>query len=201
MIGAEDIRIAIAGEAVVLRPSLRHALRLESRPGSFSQLVKDITDGSLSAALDVIGPFTTMGYLPNRVLDELDRLQDPLVRFVVACSGITAEADDADGGEPAAQGKPVSFSTYLTGLYRIGTGWLGWTPQTTLDATPAEIREAHKGRVELLTAIFGSSEEAPKPDTQGMSLDDKFRTVFAGFGTVKAGTTPETGESLDAQAR
>ncbi len=40
-------------------------------------------------------------------------------------------------------------------------GWLGWTEEQALAADVNAIVVAHRGRVAMLKAVFGSSEEAP----------------------------------------
>lgn len=175
---ADDTTITIAGEAVVLRPTLRAAIRLERRYGGFSKLASAIMDGSLSAASDVIGENYDHPMLANRIFDAgLDTLREPLLAYVMACAGIDPD-DKPDSAQ--AGGKTVPFSEYLTGLYRIATGWLGWTPDTALDATPAEIQEAHKGRVDMLRAIFG--DPATVVPESPLSLDDKFKMAFRARG-------------------
>ena len=178
---ADPIIVTIADTEIELRPSLRRAMQLERRAGSFRQLLADISEGSLTAALTIIEPHADgMLFLENRVLDELTHLQPALTAYVLQCTGI-------DPDEPASTGKSTGkaqpFADYLTGLYRIGTGWLGWTPEITLDATPAEIIEANRGRMEMLKAIFGSGSE--KTNTDDRPLNEKFRAVFAGIGTRK----------------
>ncbi|WP_353641970.1 hypothetical protein [Mesorhizobium sp. WSM2239] len=182
---ADEITITIAGEAVVLVPALRHAIRLERRPGSFSGLAREIIDGSLSAACDIIGDHTDMPFLESRVLDELDRLKEPLLQYVMALAGIDPEdRPHADATRQGRKPRDIPFKEYQANLYRIGTGWLGWTPETALDATPAEILEAYRGRLDMLKAIFGSSEE-PDDKPSPLSLDDKFKIAFGSFGTTK----------------
>lgn len=180
---AEEIIVNIAGEAIELHPSLRCAIRLERRPGSFRQLVQDIEEGSLTAALDIIGPHADLLFLQNRVFDVLNTLRVPLLAYVMACAGI--DPDDAPSDGKVSKAKSVPFADHLTGLYRIGTGWLGWTPEVTLDATPAEIMEAYKGRTEMLKAIFGGGEKnSPKDDRP---LEEKFRSIFAGHQIIREG--------------
>jgi hypothetical protein len=53
----------------------------------------------------------------------------------------------------------MSFTEYHAKLFRLATGWLGWTPEAAYDATPTEITEAYKGRLELLSAVFGSGDQ------------------------------------------
>ncbi|WP_440408696.1 hypothetical protein [Neorhizobium petrolearium] len=177
---ADEITVTIAKEAVTLRPSLRYAIQLERRPGSFRQLTRDIMDGSLTAAVDIIRPHCDLDYLENRILDALPELQAPLLQYVMACAGL--DRDDApkaaNTGKPA---KAVPFHDYLQELYKIATGWLGWDPDTALDATPAEIQLAYEGRLDLLKSIFGGSE---KPESN-LSLGDKLKVAFGTFGTKK----------------
>ncbi len=46
----------------------------------------------------------------------------------------------------------------------MGTGWLGWTEQQTLDTSIPAIELAYDGRIEMLKMCFGSGEDAkPKP--------------------------------------
>ncbi|WP_276118389.1 hypothetical protein [Pararhizobium qamdonense] len=179
---AETILVEIAGEEIELRPSLRHAMRLERREGSFRQLFREINEGSLTAAVDIIEPHFFGQYLKNRVLDALPTLTPALTAYLLACAGIDPEAP-ANDTAGAKSGKTQTFSEYLQQLYRYGTGWLDWTPETTLDATPAEILEAYKGKLEMLKAIYGTSEKAKPVDDR--PLDDKFRSLFAGIGTQK----------------
>ncbi|CAN7437028.1 hypothetical protein [Neorhizobium sp. LjRoot104] len=178
---ADEITVIIAKEAVTLRPSLRCAIRLERRPGSFQQLTRDIMDGSLTAAVEVIQDHTDLDFLPNRILDDLDRLKPALLRYVMACAGV----DPHDAPKALPVGKPaksVPFRDHLIGLYRIAAGWLGWPPEVALDATPAEIVLAYEGRLDMLKAIYGGGRDQP---TDERPLEEKFRSVFTTFGTVK----------------
>lgn len=179
---AHAIVIKLGVEDIELRPRLRFAIQLERRSGGFSQLVTDINDGSLTAALDIIAPHTGMPFLAPRIHHVLPKLHGPLLAYVSACAGIDPDDKQAKTDEHRTP-KSVPFSEYLLGLYRIGTGWLGWTPSATLDATPFEIIEAHKGRTEMLKAILGGGEPAePKDDRP---LDEKFRSIFAGHQIIR----------------
>lgn len=176
----ERITITLGSEEIHLAPRLRHAMRLERRPGSFGALVRQMSDDSLSAACDIIGDHVRMTPdMQDAILDVLPSLKAPLIAYVMACAGI--DPDDAPANDNRGQSrKSVSFDEYLIGLYRVGTGWLGWTPHVTLNATPAEIIEAQKGRVELLRAVFGGGDE-PASD---LSLDEKVKTAFGSFSTT-----------------
>lgn len=155
---ADDITIRIGGEAIELRPSLRFAIRLQRRPGSFSQLAREVMEGSLTAACEIIRDHYDHPLLEVRVFDTgVNTLAVPLMAYIMALIGIDLETPQ----EKVSDTGGVPFDDYLGNLYRIGTGWLGWTPEETLDATPAEITEAYQGRLEMLKAIFGG-DDAPQ---------------------------------------
>ena len=178
----EDITVVIGGETLRLVPRLRHALALERRPGSFKAVLDAIDEGSLTVAAEIIRPHHP-GISLDAVFVHLDRLKPALVAYVLACAGI--DTDEASRAPRTTRARETqSFADHLAGLYRWGTGWLGWTPDQTLDATPTEIRLAYEGRVEMLRSIFGSSEE-DAATTDDRPLDDKVRAVFGTFGTVK----------------
>jgi hypothetical protein len=178
---AEEIRIKLAGEFVALRPALRHAMALERRQGGFRQLLADLTEGSLTAAIAIIEPHVNcVESLEHDVFAALLEARPALTAYVLACTGIDPDEKPGTGKD---KGKPQPFNEYLTSLYRIGTGWLGWAPDTTLDATPAEITLAYEGKQEMLKAIYGSGEKGAPKDTR--PLDAKFKSIFAGIGTSK----------------
>lgn len=157
---ADDITIRIGGEAIVLRPSLRFAIRLQHRPGSFAQFAREVTEGSLSAACEIIRDHYDHPMLETRVFDAgPDRLMIPLMTYIMGLTGIDPDTPQEKAGDTGG----VPFGDYLANLYRIGTGWLGWSPETTLDATPAEITEAYQGRMEMLKSIFGGEDDTPAP--------------------------------------
>lgn len=169
---ADEIVIVLGGEVIVLHPALRHAIALERKPGGFKRLLDEVQDGSLTAAIELIEPHHGHPLLANRIFDAgLATLMEPLTRYIFACAGI----DPDEAAQPKAKGKTLTFAEYLLDLYRIGTGWLGWTPETTLDSTPTEIVEAYKGRADMLRSIFGTSET--KQDDR--PLGDKFRAFFS----------------------
>ncbi|MFG1371486.1 hypothetical protein V5F32_04850 [Xanthobacter oligotrophicus] len=67
----------------------------------------------------------------------------------------------------------------------MGTGWLGWTEAETLDTSMPGIVAAHKGRLAMLKAIFGSGKEEPK----GVSAKDGrgVAALLRGMGAKRRG--------------
>lgn len=166
-LGQDEITISLASETIYLRASLRAAFRLEQKYEGFGNLSHQIAQCNVSAIADLIREGSTNPLAVGIYLAYADEaglynafwsFRDPLLRFVLVLAGVDdAPADDKPSGAP------IPFSEYFAKLYRIATGWLGWTPDQAWSATPAEIIEAQKGRREMitetLTMIFGSGKE------------------------------------------
>lgn len=179
---ADHIEITIGGELVTLVPRLRHAVRLERRDGSFAAIMREVMDGSLSAACEIVGPHHPSPDLPALVFDALPNLRLPLINYVTQCIGLDPEDIPAEGN---ATGKTVTLSEHLLDLYRIGTGWLGWTPAQTLDSTPAEIKEAYRGRLDMLKAIFGGAADKTEMPASADQLTAKMKFLFSARARAK----------------
>ena len=174
----DDITINLDHETINLRPSLRAAFRLERRHGGFDKIIKGIADGNLGLMADIIressdrrsglaGFLDGIDALPLRIA--IERISEPLTAHVMALAGVDSDATSA----PTPEGERIPFAEYHTKLFRLATGWLGWTPADAWEATPAEITEAYKGRREMLSAMFGSGKgdesTITKPDEQTRS--------------------------------
>ena len=61
----------------------------------------------------------------------------------------------------------MSFDEFLLWIYKIGTGWLGWTPQITRSAHMQEVIVAFEGHVDMLKAIHGSDEKKKTNSVDG----------------------------------
>ena len=174
-VGDDQFEIMLAGEFIALRPTLRCGMRLDRRFGSFAKLIDDLNEGSLSAATFVLYPHCDRLALGFMIIEaDLESVCTKLIPFVLECAGIDPDAQGGEGGEGA-----VPFSEHLRHLYRIATGWIGWTPETALDCTPGEITEAYKGRLEMLKTIFGGEDANAKP----RDLNSKIRQIFGDIGT------------------
>lgn len=71
----------------------------------------------------------------------------------------------------------MSQAEYHAWLFQVATGWLGWSPAETFAATIPEILLAHRGRSDLLAAIFGK----PKADEQPRRWRDVKPGTFSGI--------------------
>jgi len=171
----DEITIKLDHETIYLRPSLRAAFRLERRHGGFDKIIRGIADGNFSIMADVIregaDPRSSFAAFLD-CIDELplrlaiERISEPLIAYVMTLTGV----DSGETSEPKPDAERIPFAEYHTRLFRLATGWLGWTPADAWEATPAEITEAYQGRLDLLSAMFGSgkSEETTitKPDAE-----------------------------------
>lgn len=180
----EQIIVDLGGdEAIDLHPSLRHAFRLERRPGGIMSLGTELSQGSLSATVAILEGHTYSTFLPNRIMDAgIDNLFPAMRLYVFGLIGVDPD-DRPDPSDRPLKSEP--FIKRLDKLFEVGTGWLGWTPEQTFDALPIEIIAAHTGRVNMLKAIYGNGETDSTPPAPE-ALDDKFKGIFGRMGTVKS---------------
>ncbi|OAI26958.1 hypothetical protein A1351_14035 [Methylosinus sp. R-45379] len=175
---AEDkFEIPIGHETIILRPTLRAATRLERRFEGFSHILRGIAEQNITIMAAVI---IEASVSRSDLLDLLERderfplgektanLVEPLISVVLALTG--ADECDVKNEPDEIEQEHISFADHHARLFRLATGWLGWTPETTWNATPAEIMEAYQGRLDMLKAIFGSSEESKK--AKGVDSDE-----------------------------
>lgn len=162
----EIITLRVEGEAILLRPTLRVAMRLDRKFHGFAAVYRGVLEGSFTVMAEIIregsvSPTSFPDYLDAIAAMPLRKGIEPirlaLLTFVGILSGI-----DADNDNEAPSGEPMTAADYYTRLFEIGTGWLGWTPEQTWEATPAEIRAAYRGRLDMLKAIFGSGQSGEK---------------------------------------
>ncbi|WP_024816307.1 hypothetical protein [Methylopila sp. 73B] len=192
-LAAEEITIKIGLERITLRPTLRAALRLERRHEGLAVLVSKIQDGDLFAIADVlrehsstwsdVPSFIESLGAPHGLYAGVDHLIPALVAHVYALAGvdITAEQNDQTDaeGDPRSGTRRDGFAAHLVDLFEVATGWLGWSPDTAWNATPAEIMAARRGLVAWTNAQRGGAPK--KPDTR--SLDDKWRDLASRWTT------------------
>lgn len=173
MLADSEITITFDGERIVLRPSLRAAMRLERRFDGFDNLIRGIVEqntGVMSALIEECAE-----YPRNSLTDFLDydarqplacklaSLVEPLMALVMALAGVDYEDIDVvtDSDDR------VAYADHFERLFKLATGWLGWSPDQAWNATPGEIKAAYEGRLDLLKSIFGAGEkEKPKANDE-----------------------------------
>jgi len=158
----EEVTIAHGGNTVTLRPTLRAAINLIDRHGlqGLFFAIDEFHLGTISEIVLATSPSRQdeatafFSVLPGRpLLPLMLGIRKPLIDLV----SMFVPAPDPKA-RPA-DGKPVSWPDYYRELYRIATGWLGWTPEAAWNATPTEITEAAAGKYAMLRAIHGSAED------------------------------------------
>jgi hypothetical protein len=179
--------IAFTPGAIVLRPSLRAAFRLERKYNGFHNLFNAVLSGTLTAISDVLkeGTGTTSAltdYLDQAdgesLMVKLDLLVAPIGNFVLALAG-------SEHNQNLAIGEPMPFVEYHTKLFGIATGWLGWSPEQAWNATPAEILEAQKSHREKLVLIYGGkNDEDQTIERQDGKLDPSVRAELNALGDL-----------------
>jgi hypothetical protein len=187
----EELTITLDGVRLYLRPSLRAAARLERRHGGFAAIMRGLEEGSVTVIADVITECSitqievVSSLLKPGLASRLTFLVPALQCLVLDLMGYDPEAEEkAEGGQDA--DPRLTYAEVHARLYKLATGWLGWTPTETWAASPAEIRHAYEGRLELLRAVFGGGGEtedkaAPPP----ASVDDKFAALQGRLATLR----------------
>jgi hypothetical protein len=170
-LAANSFTLRLGDKSFDLKPSLRAAFDLNLKYDGFNNLSLSIAEGSLTAAIDLItwtvvnkATWAAYGLAPDgSLIHDVMAARDQLLDLVLALTG------NDQGNEKSQTGETISFEEYFTQLYQLGTGWLGWSPADTWDATPAEIINAQQGRIAMLKAIFGGKSD-DQADVAGGSL-------------------------------
>ncbi|WP_175577720.1 phage tail assembly chaperone [Mongoliimonas terrestris] len=166
--------------------------------GDFRAIVAGVLAGNVTIIADVIRTTVTKPTtipdvclsLPKRAIELCTA---PVLEVVLAMAGIDPAAKDTTPAEKHTKAEAVSYENHFRRLYQIGTGWLGWTPETTWSATPAELEEAFLGKAEMLRAIHGGEDPtAPQPK---LTVADKLARFKAGAVREKPARTP-TGPAM-----
>jgi hypothetical protein len=168
MLAADAITIELDGEVIPLRPTLRAAIRLERNFG-LPKVLADLQAGSYTMVANIVGEGSgsacVAGHQMSRIAgpglgSRLQAIIGPCLAFLVQLYGLDEEA----AGEPDPSAPLITYSAHFAHLYRVATGWLGWSAATALDTSPAEIMAAAQGRRELISdilrAVFGAPAEA-----------------------------------------
>jgi hypothetical protein len=185
----DEITLAHGDITVRLRPSLRAASTLEHSHDGFECLFRRIVEFHIGTVTEIIMTAATDRKDAAAFLSAMTLL--PLGRFVeivqapiaVLCAGFIPQA--ASDAQPS-QSAPIPFRKFYTELFRIAAGNLGWPAEQAWQATPTEILEAYRGRVDLLRSIFGGEApaEAQQPD-MGAKLDRDGLNKLRGMGKTR----------------
>lgn len=190
---ASDIVLRHGTLAVTLTPSLRAATLLERLHGGFPALLDQVQAFNVTTIIEII---KTAGQAPDALLQALSDAPLRMIRAVtfgpiVQLMSALMMTDNAAGiitgndtpAKPAPSGKPVAWADLFAQLYKIATGWLGWTPATAWAATITEITDAFDGLVERIKATSGNTAEieaetGPTPEqreqNEALGLDPEF---------------------------
>ena len=184
---ASNVTTITTDEArVTLRPSLRAAYRLLSDDGALLALLNGISNFDTAIVSRIIREsatdedeaehFISAMLYGTGLIYKHAAYADTLVQHVLALLGNNDLSDKPASAELA---EKVSITDYLEELFTIGTGWLHWAPETTWEATPAEILAAHAGHMKMLKTLYGSASE-PASNEPHWDRDQK------GFAELKA---------------
>jgi len=159
---ATDIVVELPSKRLVLKPTLRAAAILAVKyDGSFQNLANALYRGELRAFNDIVRYGTGVDSALTDYIDThndvplnvaLNLLVRQAVAFIHALTG--ADHPEGDSASVNATGK-VTFPEFYQRLFYLATGWLQWSPDEALDATPAQIIAAYQALCEKLKAIHG----------------------------------------------
>ncbi|MGB3536871.1 MAG: hypothetical protein WBA42_01795 [Mesorhizobium sp.] len=164
----DGITLALGGNTVRMRPSLRAASILERLHDGFAALFRQIDEFHLGTIREIITITATDRQEASAFLSGIDRTPLQIVADTVTapilalCSAFIPASDP--NAKPASNAKPMPWPEVYRELFRTATGWLLWTPEAAWNATPTEINEAFAGHTAMLKAIHGSADDSTKPD-------------------------------------
>lgn len=181
----DGITLALGGDTVRLRPSLRAASHLAAPPDLFQH----VADFHLGTIREIIVTAATDRQEASAFLAKIDAtplqiVADSIVAPLVAFLASFAPADDrADRQAPS--GPPMQWPDVVKMLYRRATGWLHWTPEEAWNATPTEISEALAGwleRHEATTPRFSDEpDQQPARKPKQHDPEQAARNIAAGL--------------------
>lgn len=155
----KEITITHRGNTVCLRASLRAAVQLERLYDGFGPLFQKIEQfdtGTIRKVIQIaaIDKTAAQRFLSLSATTPLRTLSDATHSPLMALCAALLPAPSAT---PSATAKPTTWQAGFAELFRIATGWLGWSPETAWNAHPDEITEALKGHVAKLTLMNGGT--------------------------------------------
>lgn len=171
----DEITLEYGGNAVFLRPSLRAATRLERLHGDFPALLRKIDEfdtrtirAVITYSTDRAATDTLLTYAAKQPLSGFKQAaQAPMFDLVAALMPQSPEGQT----KTESPGTPMPWSEVYRELFKMATGWLGWTPAAAWNATPQEITDAFSAHIAKLKAVHGSAED--DQDTTGPTEEQR----------------------------
>jgi Phage tail assembly chaperone protein, TAC len=166
----DTFKLSHGGHTVRLRASLQAAMRLERLHDGFPNLFRKVAEFDTQTIKTIIATAATDQNAADTFLESLDGAPlHPVQRnaqgLVVSLCAAFFPPEPTPKDASTTPGKPMPWSDAYAELYRIGTGWLSWTPAETWAATPTEIVQALEGKIAHLTAMNGGSDAKPSDTT------------------------------------
>lgn len=190
---AFDTTLIYDGTTVDLKPSLRAATDLERLHDGFPALLQRVQDFNLSTIRMVIRSAATDQKAANNFLAAIKDAPLAKIReattaqIFMLLTALMMPTSAAPNKTTKVQAKPVAWGDVFADLYKIATGWLGWTPAQAWAATLTEITNAFDGLIDKLRAIHG---DADNEVTGGSPMSAEQRRA-----NIDAGLDPEFNRS------
>ena len=166
------------GNTFAMRPTLGVAITLLYQFNDLATLWRGVTEGHFGTLSTIIATASgsSHGIVRGAIADNMATgLRTAQAACVELLAAITDFGTDDDDPGTATDAPGITIETAFAQLFKIGCGHLGWTPAETLDASPAQILLAHRGRIDLLKSIFGGGDESegqkPAPTKPDYSRD------------------------------
>ena len=184
----DGITLALGGDTVRLRPSLRAAHRLGVSPDDMRLSVFDFHLGTIR---EIITTAATDRQEATAFLAKIDAtplqiVADSIVAPLVAFLGSFAPADDR-AERQAPSDPPMAWPDVVRMFYRVATAVFGWTPETAWNATLTEINEVYLGRIEIEEAIASRMSDDTDQPTRTVKQADPEQAAR----NIAAGLDPE----------
>ncbi|WP_190325632.1 hypothetical protein [Salipiger aestuarii] len=168
----------------MLRPSLRAAIHLERLHGGLPELLRKVEDFDTRTIWQVITAAAGHEAATSLAAEAADRpLADLQAAALPACFDLVAALiPEAAEDKTAEATSALSWTEFFKQLYGYATGWMNWTPDAALRASPQEIAGAFNAFAEYHKAINGSPEtkestgpsEAQRRENEALGLDPEF---------------------------
>lgn len=183
----DEATIHYGDVTVVLRPSLRAAMTLERlHAGGWPELLRKIEECDTAtikailraAAVDRSALEALFRAFSHRPLAELASAVLPPLGELLS---LFLAPDDDQGDKPVPTTNARPWQDAYSELFKIGTGWLAWTPATTWAATLPEIEQAQRGNLDQLRAIHGGGDQddSTNQGTGNIYTDERLREIEA----------------------